>query len=211
MFGLARLFVAPRIKKAARSLHEAIAAQAREPALYAQMGVPDTLDGRFEMIALHTFLVLRRLRVDPSDDARRLAQEVFDRVFLEFDADFREHGIGDTGVGKRVRKMAEGVLGRVAAYERALPPDGAAGDPAADLDGGRGEFEPERTLQTVLIRNVFAGGQPDPAQLASLAAYVRERMAHLSSLPIEPVLGGRIDFGAMDKAEGGTRDREAAE
>src|SRR3546814_8966780 len=82
-------------------LYAAIVAQARHPAFYQDYGVPDTVDGRFEMIALHAFLLLHRLKQDPERTAK-LGQAVYDAMFLDMDASLREMGAGDLGVGRRV-------------------------------------------------------------------------------------------------------------
>ena len=99
-------------------------AAARHPVAYAEWGVPDTLDGRFDMITLHTFLVLDRLK----GEDRAFRQELVDEFFRDMDRSLREMGVGDLSVGKKVRKMAEVFYGRLAAYDKALAgPDGGAG------------------------------------------------------------------------------------
>ena len=100
-----QLFKRRRSSEAARQLHEAIVAQARQPGFYAAMGVPDTLDGRFELIALHGFLVMHRLKAEPAGTG--LAREVAEAIFSDLDASLREMGAGDLGVGRRVKKMGE--------------------------------------------------------------------------------------------------------
>src|SRR5262245_14569110 len=100
-------------------LYGAIVAQARNPAFYAQLGVPDSLDGRFEMVVAHLALLWRRLRdIDP--EAKALGQELFDLFCTEMDRSFREMGVGDLAVPKRMRRMAEAYYGSAAAYENAL-------------------------------------------------------------------------------------------
>jgi cytochrome b pre-mRNA-processing protein 3 len=98
---------------AAQVLYEAIVAAARHPVPYADWGVRDTVDGRFDMIALHAFLVLDRLK----GSAEAFRQELVDELFRDMDRSLREMGVGDISVGKKVRKMAEVFYGRVAAYD----------------------------------------------------------------------------------------------
>src|SRR5579885_2019728 len=114
---LSRLFSTSQIdqKPAAAALYRAVVAQARAPAFYVAYGVPDTLDGRFDLIALHMFLVLHRLKSDT--DASTVSQALFDIMFDDMDRSLREMGVGDLGVGRRVRAMAEALYGRMAAYE----------------------------------------------------------------------------------------------
>src|SRR5215475_6045015 len=101
----------------AAMLYAAIVERSRDPRFYAEAGVPDSLDGRFEMLALHVYLVLRRLRA-AGPPAEAMAQALADALFADLDANLREMGAGDLGVGRRVKTMATGFYGRVAAYER---------------------------------------------------------------------------------------------
>ena len=178
----------------AHQLYAAIVAQARSPVFYQEFGVPDTVDGRFELIALHAFLLLHRLKRDPARTGR-LAQAVFDAMFLDMDASLREMGAGDLGVGRRVKQMATGFYGRIAAYEAGLTADG----PASGHDD-------DSILVQALRRNVYGTVQPqsgrpeDPVSLPGgsmavpLAAYVRRAVTDLAAQPLEALLAGRIDF-----------------
>jgi cytochrome b pre-mRNA-processing protein 3 len=117
-----------RARRAARvlidHLHGEIVAAARRPALYTDCGVPDDIDGRFEMMVLHGDLLLRRLN---TAGATHLAQDMVDRLFEGFDDGLREMSISDVGVAKRMTKYAGAFFGRAAAYGPALE----AGDEAA--------------------------------------------------------------------------------
>jgi len=101
------------------ALYGAIVAQARQPAFYSELGVPDTLEGRFEMLILHAFLYMHRLK-DEDETTRAVAQKVFDAMFADMDRSLREIGIGDLSVPKKIKKMAEAFYGRAAAYDSAL-------------------------------------------------------------------------------------------
>ena len=100
-------------------LYGAIVEAARQPALYADLAVPDTFEGRFESLTLHAVLVLRRLQGAPSPGPD-MAQHLVDTIFQHFDRMLREMGVGDTAVPKRMKTMAQAFLGRSAAYEEAL-------------------------------------------------------------------------------------------
>ena len=105
-------------RHAAEELYAVVVAQARRPEFYRDLGVPDTVDGRFELVALHTFLALRRLRSKANAaGARQALVEVF---VDDMDASLREMGAGDLGVGRRVKTMAQALYGRIAAYEAGL-------------------------------------------------------------------------------------------
>jgi cytochrome b pre-mRNA-processing protein 3 len=101
------------------ALHRRVAAAARAPALYARLGVPDTVEGRFECLALHLVLVLRRLRRLPPP-ARDVAQDLVDAFFRHLDASLREMGVGDMRVPKRMKRLAQAFYGRAGSYDAAL-------------------------------------------------------------------------------------------
>lgn len=173
MFGF---FRRTREKEAARRLYGAVLARARETVFYEDLGVPDTVDGRFDMVALHAFLVLRRLKRDRSATAA-LSQAIFDLMFVDMDENLREMGVGDLSVGRRVKDMAKAFLGRVAAYETAL----------TESDG--------EALAAALRRNLFRGAVAgDGGQVAAMADYVRGQDADLARLAIEDLMAGRLTF-----------------
>lgn len=153
-----------------RSSYEAIVAAARHPAFYAQWNVPDTLDGRFDMISLHAFLVLDRLRGEQQD----FRQSLVDELFRDMDRSLREMGVGDVSVGKKVRKMAEVFYGRVAAYDKAL-------------EGQQHE------LAAALARNVFPD-DPSAKEAADLARYMREQREFLGRQDASAIAAGTIRF-----------------
>lgn len=100
-------------------LYAQIVAQARQRAFYSDFGVPDSLDGRFNMIVLHNFLLFNRLQ-STSAAAQALSQEVFDLFRLDMDHCLRELGVGDTTVPKRMKKMMQVFYGRSDGYRSAL-------------------------------------------------------------------------------------------
>jgi cytochrome b pre-mRNA-processing protein 3 len=151
-----------------RTLHGRVIAAARAPALYTALGVPDTIEGRFEALCLHAILVLRRLRGLPAP-APEVAQELVDSVFRQLDASLREMGIGDFGVPKRMKKLAQSFYGRASAYEPGL----AAADPVL--------------LAAPLARNVM--GSDEPGTAAGLAAYVLAAGRALGAQDLDALLG----------------------
>jgi cytochrome b pre-mRNA-processing protein 3 len=169
---LTRLFGSKRNEVAER-LYGAIVAQARQPGFYASYGVPDTVDGRFEMISLHMFLLLHRLKAEGTA-AAELAQDLFDTMFDDMDRNLREMGAGDLGVGRRIRAMGEGLYGRIAAYEAGL----AAGD---------------QELAEALRRNLF--GTVSSAPIAEpLCTYLRAAAAALSAQTGASLAAGTVRF-----------------
>ena len=177
-----QIFNRSEAREAARTLYQQIVAQARQPAFYAGCGVPDTVDGRFDMIALHVYLLLHRFR-DDHNRAGETAQRLFDTMFEDMDRGLREMGAGDLGVGRRVKAMARAFYGRIAAYDAAL----AQGE-AAPADG-------EAALAGALRRNLYRDCDPGAAEVAALAFYVRRETAALADRPLDELLDGRVEFG----------------
>lgn len=193
---LQRLFRKPPEEAPAWSLYGAAVAQARQPVFYRALGVPDTLDGRFELVALHVYLILRRLRAEGAA-GQALAQALFDAMFADMDRSLREMGAGDMGVGPRVKKMAQAFYGRMAAYDTALGPggDAQAGDGEAAADDREGEAA--ATLEEAMRRNVY-GTVAAPAEdaVAVLAAYVRREAEALAGQEGAVLCAGTVRFGA---------------
>jgi cytochrome b pre-mRNA-processing protein 3 len=146
----------------------AIGARAREPVFFTEFGVPDTIDGRFDLVVLHAWLVLDRLRELGMKD---VSQGVIDSLFASFDESLRDLGVGDIGIGHRVKKMADAFYGRLAAY-------GAAKD--ADV------------LKDAILRNVYRGEAGHDAPAASLARYAIAARTRLGSSDFS---SGIVDFG----------------
>jgi cytochrome b pre-mRNA-processing protein 3 len=165
-----------RKPKPYETLYEAIVAAARRPHFYADWHVPDTVDGRFDMIALHLFAVLERLKneVDDKASAQDFAQKLVDTFFQDMDRSLREMGVGDLSVGKKVRKIAESFYGRVDAYRTALGAQDEAG------------------LEAAISRNVFAG--VEKSEPAALAQWLNRARANLAQQPLINLLAGRADF-----------------
>jgi len=151
-------------------LYAAAVAAARQPFFYATLGVPDTLDGRFDLVALHAFLLVRRLRDHPD-----LAQAIFDAMFVDMDNNLREIGVGDLSVSKHVRAMWEAFHGRSKAYESALGANDA------------------HALATALARNVWRGEAP-PGAAEALAERVLAQAAHLEDQPLSVFASGQARF-----------------
>lgn len=167
-------------RAAALAAYTHVVERAREPAFYVGWGVPDTLDGRFEVLALHIFLVLNRLKRE-TGEAAAFAQELFDTMFADLDSALREMGAGDLGVGRRVQAMAKGLYGRIAAYERGL------GD--------------EAEMAAALRRNLFGTSTASAAQLAAFSAYARRQIAALAAQPVTALIAGRVAFAPLEASQ----------
>jgi cytochrome b pre-mRNA-processing protein 3 len=155
-------------------LYEQIVAAARQPTLYADWQVPDTPLGRFEMISLMLFLVLRRLRGEQGA-AEAISQDLVDTFFKEVEHSIRELGIGDAGVPKRMKKLARMFYGRTKSY----------GDALDESD--------DAALAEALKRNVqpVADDWPQAQQLARYATQIAQALA---SQPLDALTKGVIAF-----------------
>jgi cytochrome b pre-mRNA-processing protein 3 len=100
------------------AIYGMIVTQAREPFFYRDLGVPDTVNGRFDLLVLHLWVVLRRLKSIAG--GMGLAQALFDRFCADMDGNLREMGVGDLIVPKRMQAFGEAFYGRTAAYDLAL-------------------------------------------------------------------------------------------
>jgi len=171
-------------KDAAYLLYAQVVKQARSVEFYTRMGAPDTLEGRFELVTLHAFLLLHRLK-NAGKQAKDLAQAVFDVLFDDMDQVLRELGVGDLSVGKKIKSMAELFYGRMNAYDAGM----AASDDA---------------LEQAIRRIVFAEMEPAEDQVKALAAYMRLAVSDLARQPVEDILSGVLRFPAplMAEAEG---------
>ena len=169
-------------KRAARDLYAAILKQSRNPVFYTHFAVPDTVDGRFEMIALHCGLLVDRLyqnEVQPND--RLLAQSLFDAMFLNLDWSCREMGIGDLGVPRHMKRLMAAFKGRAFAYGEATR-------------SGRG------ATVHALTRNVYGTCKTiDNAIVESLAAYVDSLVYSLHDKTKADIQCGRITFPAIEE------------
>jgi cytochrome b pre-mRNA-processing protein 3 len=132
------LFGRKRYERAGFALYTQAVQAARDPYFYAELGVPDTMDGRFDMIGLHVCLLIERLKTE-APPGPALAQAVFDAMFSDMDHTLRELGVGDMSVGRKVKAMWEALHGRSQAYRAAL------------------EANDRASLAASLARNVWRG------------------------------------------------------
>ena len=174
-----RWFRPDPVKAAGADLYAACVCQARQPAFYERLGVPDTQDGRLDLLMLHVYLVTRQLRGADGPDPRGpdpLGQAVFDTLLRDLDDTYREEGFGDAKVARLVRTAAEQFYGRGRAYEQAL----TEGDDAA--------------LAAALARNAYADEDADASGLARYVCRADE------ALTADALRAGRADFPPASEA-----------
>ena len=161
-------------EKIVSSIYSSIVAAGRQPALYAQWGVPDTPIGRYEAIGLHMIIFLHRTR-GGSNAMEQLAQDVLDEFFLELDHSIRELGVGDAGVPMRMKKLGKMFYGRMKPYWTAL--DATNADEMADA----------------VVRNISPENM-DGLNGHAIATYMIKGAKHLGALSDDMVLRGELNF-----------------
>ena len=159
------------IKVQARALYAAALEKTREENFYIKGGVPDTFDGRFELLLIHIFLILHRLM--DQDKSKNLSQALFDVTFKDMDQTLREMGIGDMGVPKHMRRMMKAFNGRMYNYEMALSPE--------RLDGIYPLEMKKTTLREALMRNLYGTlpeeNLPTQEQIDFIENYMLENLS----------------------------------
>ena len=165
-------------ERPAERLYQSILQASRQPNLYTEFEVHDHLDSRFDMLCLHISLLMGRLRMLPEDVHKPLNQELFDRFFADMDFTLREMGVGDLGVGKRVRKMSEAFMGRLLAYTKSL------------------EKNNKTELALILARNIRRSLECNDAD-RRMADYVLESRDRLSAVSDNEMQAGTVDLVAI--------------
>jgi len=166
-----RLFRSARTAPPGDALYRAIVAEARTPDWYLAGEVPDTVDGRFDAVALGLALVLLRLERE-GEGQRQFSADLTERFIADMDGSLRELGIGDPTVGKQVGKMVSALGGRLGAYRDALA-------------GGE-------ALENALARNLYRGAAVDPAAVDWAGRRVRALAARIDAVPLDALVEGRL-------------------
>lgn len=171
MFGLYRL--KNKYEQVTYQLYEACVEQSRNEVFYVNLKIPDTFEARFDLLVLHLYLVMERLRSEEAGDD--ISQQLFDVSFKHLEISLREMGVGDVGVLKRMKKMMTGFNGRVYAYKKALQ---------------NGE-----NLLDVIDRNIYDNaGEITEDILTKVSNYITTNIAFLDSQTGENITAGKVAF-----------------
>jgi len=138
--------------KVAELYYKGIVAMARNIKLYEKGGVPDTFEGRYELIVLHSHVFIRRL-IKSGTVGKSISQKIIDILVKDFDNSLRELGVGDLSVGKKIKKMLEGYYGRAEAYEKAL-------------------YDGPKSLVTALKKNLYGSIEPANLEIEYIRNYI---------------------------------------
>jgi cytochrome b pre-mRNA-processing protein 3 len=159
-------------------LYDLLAARGRSPVFHTDFAVPDTIDGRFDLLTLHAFLVLDALKSQGQPGAK-LGTDLASVIFAGFDDALRELGVGDMGISRRMKALAGAFYGRLEAYR------------AADSEG---------LLTLVLLRNLYRGEAARGGEATALAHYIHFARGHLMG-QAAALLQGDVDFGPLPNCE----------
>jgi len=172
-------FRKPRLppRSTIETIYGMIVTQAREPLFYRDLGVPDTVNGRFDLLLLHLWLVLRQLK--SAGAGADLSQALFDHFCVDMDDNLREMGVGDLTVPKRMQAFGEAFYGRTAAYDLALT-------------------DSDEALAQSFCKNILNGRDIDKAR--ELATYARRAIAELSRVDLAALVQGAWRFPALQPA-----------
>lgn len=160
---LTRYFKPSPATHQAYALYAHINEASRRPHFFESWGVPDTIDGRFEMIVLHMFIYLHSLK-QKEMDSTELQRTLIEAFFEDMDRSVREMGVGDTGVSKRIKKMANAFYGRIHAYDTALDDTSA--------------------LDAAIIKNVFGTLDEPPQDVSEMRDHLHASLADLATKEI---------------------------
>jgi len=170
---LQRLFQPSAHRLAGQNLYEAATRQARQPAFYADLAAPDTVEGRFELYTLHVVLLVHRLK-GQGDEAAKVSQALFDAYLQALDDALREMGVGDLSVAKKMRKLGEAFYGRATAYQTELAAPGMPG------------------LAALIERTVYADAEGAPVD--RLVDYVQRSAAALEAMSVDEVVAAKFNW-----------------
>lgn len=159
----------------AGALYAALVEAARRPGFYEAGGVQDSVEGRFEMLALHVYLVLRRARAE-GDAAAPFSQSLFDTFCRDIDVNLRELGAGDMSIGKRVKGYVKSFYGRIAAYDQAIDDDDMA------------------ALSDAIDRNLLGGAPESDETTMALARYTMSANSGLTDQAFADIVQGKVEF-----------------
>jgi cytochrome b pre-mRNA-processing protein 3 len=163
------------------ALYGRVVAGSRQQGFYAQLAVPDTIEGRYEMLVVHCYLVLRRLHA-LGRPAVSVSQDLFEFMLDDLDRSAREIGVGDMGIAKQMKRLGKGFYGRAAAYDTALNASDSA------------------LLAAALARNVLDSEAVMEAA-RGLATYVEAADVQLRSLDLNAVLAAETLFPSVNRTQ----------
>lgn len=170
MFGFSKSL--KNLHPASKDLYLAAMEQSRQPILYSEYGVPDTMIGRYDSLLLHLFLILNRLQ--DFEDTGDLSQDIFDFCFADMDQSLRESGVGDMGVSKRMKKMMIAFNGRMHAYQ-------------ASLSGAE-------DMKQALMRNIYGDSDLNESDLNGLYDYMTRQQRNLVAMDYDQILKAQNIF-----------------
>lgn len=165
------------LKNVAYKLFSKIIKQSRISEFYSEFEIEDSLDGRFDLMAVHMIILLDKLDYHNENKKparlKRILQEI---MFDNLDLTLREIGVGDLGVGKKIKVMAEAFYGRMKVYQVAFE--------KGDTDA----------ISEALLRNLYRGRTLDKGILSNMSAYVQQQHEKIGNQSISEIMSGKVEF-----------------
>lgn len=162
---------------------DTIQKQSRKPEFYTDLGVPDTTEGRFDVLVLHMFMVMENLKANEA--GQEFSQELFDVAFQNIDQGYREIGVGDMGIPKRMKKLMLGFNGRVHAYHESLDQNN------------------DQAFKEALERNLYYSADETPDNLDQKLdlwlVYIKGNIEYLHSIGSEAIMAGNVQFKNLEE------------
>ena len=181
------LFAKKPYQISAQLIYKKLVTQARDPYFYKYLSVKDDIDGRFDMICLHLYLVLDRLENNPTADD--MTQYMVNYMISDMDRNFREMGVSDIGVGRKVQKLATALYGRLEIYQ-------ISNDKIA-TDGGK-------AFAAAICRNIYRSDMADnndnKLPYDKISKYAIAQQKFLAKLNLDDLLVGNISFILCEEA-----------
>lgn len=174
---LTRWFKPSEQEVQAHALYLALVTQSRQPIFYTNFGVDDTVDGRFDLIALHVFLLSHALRDQEEEAIHDMVQQVVDRMFVDMDQSLREMGVGDVSIGKKAQKMAYALNGRMEVYGE--------------------HWEDKDALAKALWRNLYRSQDEAMPHASAMADYAYDAVKRLELLTLESLKAAQLPWPEM--------------
>jgi cytochrome b pre-mRNA-processing protein 3 len=168
-----------QVSQIAEDIYSCALLNTRERFFYERGGVPDTFDGRFDLLLVHIFIIFHLLMAGTRFKNKAVLQALFDRMFDDMDQSLREMGAGDIGVSRQIKRMMDAFNGRMQAYQEAV-----ISDTSEDL------------IEQALLRNLYGTVQSDvdPNCLSKMKSFVEINIADNRNYRVEKILRGDIVF-----------------
>ncbi len=174
-------------KVIAKDLYSCALKNTRKEIFYTKYGVPDSFEGRFDLLVLHIFLIINRIMNQKG--GKELSQAIFDVTFQDMDQTLREMGVGDVSVPKYMKRMMKAFNGRMHIYQMAVDPTALEGIDLENLQ--------VTNLKEALARNIYGvdlNNLVDKKPINLMYLFVKSNLTRNNEDEIMRLMSGHADF-----------------